>query len=71
MSTVEKGSEMLLLISQLISQNNQLIQNQNTLIEQNSQLIQVNLEQAAQINEMLDHLDLGDQRSERDLDDED
>lgn len=35
-----------------------LIQQNNKLIEQNNQLIQINNEQAAQINHLLEHLDL-------------
>ncbi|NHC02342.1 hypothetical protein G9F31_00895 [Acinetobacter sp. 187] len=39
------------LVLKLIEQNNQLI-------SQNNQLIQINSEQNAQINELLEHLDL-------------
>nr|WP_270387036.1 hypothetical protein [Acinetobacter guillouiae] len=35
-----------------------LIEQNNKLIEQNNQLIQINNEQAAQINHLLEHLDL-------------
>ena len=35
-----------------------LIEQNNLLIEQNNQLIQINNEQAAQINHLLEHLDL-------------
>ena len=39
-----------------------LIQQNNKLIEQNNQLIQINNEQAAQINHLLEHLDLEDEQ---------
>jgi len=62
----------------LIEQNNQLIQQTNqvmelatTVITQNNQLIQLNTEQSAQINYLLDELDLDDKKSDRDLDDKD
>ena len=42
-----------------------------TVITQNNQLIQLNTEQSAQINYLLDELDLDDKKSDRDLDDED
>ena len=35
-----------------------LVEQNNLLIEQNNQLIQINNEQAAQINHLLEHLDL-------------
>ncbi|MBJ8552700.1 hypothetical protein [Acinetobacter bereziniae] len=41
-----------------------LIEQNNLLIEQNSQLIQINNEQAAQINHLLEHLDLGDEQEQ-------
>lgn len=51
------------LVLKLIEQNNQVI-------SQNNQLIQVNNEQNAQINELLDHLDLGEEDNKpRNLDD--
>ncbi|MBU3845545.1 MAG: hypothetical protein H9855_00930 [Candidatus Acinetobacter avistercoris] len=53
------------LVASLLKQNNQLLKNLNTLssqnnqvISQNSQLIQITNEQNAQINELLEHLDL-------------
>ncbi|WP_151803975.1 hypothetical protein [Acinetobacter bereziniae] len=39
-----------------------LIEQNNNLIEQNNQLIQINNEQAAQINHLLEHLDLEDEK---------
>ncbi|MFP6820744.1 hypothetical protein [Acinetobacter sp.] len=42
----------------LIEHNNQVMQQSNKVIEQNNQLIQINNEQAAQINHLLEHLDL-------------
>ena len=42
----------------LIEQNKQVMQQSNKVIEQNNQLIQINNEQAAQINHLLEHLDL-------------
>ena len=38
--------------------NNQVMQQSYKVIEQNNQLIQINNEQAAQINHLLEHLDL-------------
>ena len=46
----------------LIEQNNQVMQQSNKVIEQNSQLIQINNEQTAQINLLLEHLDLDDEQ---------
>ncbi|MBJ8421896.1 hypothetical protein I6M74_08280 [Acinetobacter bereziniae] len=39
-----------------------LIEQNNNLIEQNNQLIQINNEQTAQINHLLEHLDLEDEQ---------
>ncbi|WP_180644771.1 hypothetical protein [Acinetobacter bereziniae] len=39
-----------------------LIEQNNKLIEQNNQLIQINNEQTAQINHLLEHLDLEDEQ---------
>ncbi|MDV8155211.1 hypothetical protein [Acinetobacter bereziniae] len=39
-----------------------LIEQNNLLIEQKNQLIQINNEQAAQINHLLEHLDLEDEQ---------
>lgn len=38
------------------------MQQSNKVIEQNSQLIQINNEQTAQINHLLEHLDLEDEQ---------
>jgi hypothetical protein len=46
------------LLVKLVEMNNQVMQQSNKVIEQNSQLIQINNEQAAQINHLLEHLDL-------------
>ena len=46
------------LLVKLIEQNNLVMQQRNKVIEQNNQLIQINNEQAAQINHLLEHLDL-------------
>ena len=46
----------------LIEQNNLVMQQSNKVIEQNNQLIQINNEQAAQINHLLEHLDLEGER---------
>ena len=46
----------------LIEHNKQVMQQSNMVIEQNSQLIQINNEQAAQINHLLEHLDLEGER---------
>lgn len=46
----------------LIENNKQVMQQSNKVIEQNSQLIQINNEQAAQINHLLEHLDLEDEQ---------
>ena len=65
------------LVASLLKQNNQLLKNQsklteqnNQVISQNNQLIQINNEQNAQINELLEHLDLdgGDESKPRYLD---
>lgn len=46
------------LLVKLVEMNNQVMQQSNKVIEQNNQLIQINNEQAAQINHLLEHLDL-------------
>lgn len=46
------------LLVMLVEQNNLVMQQSNKVIEQNNQLIQINNEQAAQINHLLEHLDL-------------
>lgn len=46
------------LLAKLVEMNNQVMQQSNKVIEQNNQLIQINNEQAAQINHLLEHLDL-------------
>lgn len=46
----------------LIEHNKQVMQQSNIVIEQNNQLIQINNEQAAQINHLLEHLDLEDEQ---------
>lgn len=46
------------LLVKLVEMNNQVMQQSNKIIEQNNQLIQINNEQAAQINHLLEHLDL-------------
>ncbi|KEC83286.1 hypothetical protein DT74_16770 [Acinetobacter sp. ETR1] len=46
------------LLAKLVEMNNQVMQQSNKVIEQNKQLIQINNEQAAQINHLLEHLDL-------------
>ena len=46
------------LLVRLVEMNNQVMQQSNKVIEQNNQLIQINNEQAAQINHLLEHLDL-------------
>lgn len=40
-----------------------LIEQNNRLISQNNQLIQINSEQNAQVNELLEHLDLGEEET--------
>ena len=46
------------LLVKLVEMNNQVMQQSYKVIEQNNQLIQINNEQAAQINHLLEHLDL-------------
>ncbi|WP_335986226.1 hypothetical protein [Acinetobacter bereziniae] len=50
------------LLVMLVEMNNQVMQQSNKVIEQNNQLIQINNEQAAQINHLLEHLDLEDEQ---------
>ncbi|WP_198080474.1 hypothetical protein [Acinetobacter calcoaceticus] len=77
MTKQSTNSDMQSICLELIEQNNQLIKQTGqalnlvtTVITQNNQLIQLNTEQSAQINYLLDELDLDDKKSDRDLDDE-
>ncbi|MEW5968643.1 MAG: hypothetical protein AB1706_02065 [Pseudomonadota bacterium] len=77
MNKQSTNSDMQSICLELIEQNNQLIKQTTqalnlvtTVITQNNQLIQLNTEQSAQINYLLDELDLDDKKSDRDLDDE-
>ncbi|AZC00319.1 hypothetical protein DKE52_006290 [Acinetobacter pittii] len=77
MNKQSTNSDMQSICLELIEQNNQLIKQMaqtlnlvTTVITQNNQLIQLNTEQSAQINYLLDELDLDDKKSDRDLDDE-